>query len=107
LCQIYVENRETVPYPAPCRGIWSTPSLRPRTTSFICTTATTCLGIIRAAVKNAVAGHVRQGASTVTQQLARNSFELKGKTFRRKLLEMFVARGSRIISRNRKSWSSI
>ena len=28
----------------------------------------------------------------MTQQLARNSFELKGKTFRRKLLEMFVAR---------------
>ena len=47
---------------------------------------------MRAALKNAVAGHVRQGASTITQQLARNSFELKGKTFRRKLLEMFVAR---------------
>ena len=45
-----------------------------------------------AAFKNAVAGHVRQGASTITQQLARNSFDLKGKTFRRKLLEMFVAR---------------
>ena len=43
-------------------------------------------------MKNLVAGHVRQGASTITQQLARNSFELKGKTFRRKLLEMFVAR---------------
>jgi penicillin-binding protein 1A len=28
----------------------------------------------------------------VTQQLARNSFDLKGKTYRRKLLEMFVAR---------------
>src|SRR5207244_7476189 len=50
------------------------------------------LGIVRAALKNTVAGHVRQGASTITQQLARNSFELKGKTFRRKLLEIFVAR---------------
>src|SRR5262249_14738944 len=50
------------------------------------------LGIIRAALKNFTAGHVRQGASTITQQLARNSFELKGKTYRRKLLEMFVAR---------------
>ena len=28
----------------------------------------------------------------MTQQLARNSFDLKGKTYRRKLLEMFVAR---------------
>jgi penicillin-binding protein 1A len=34
---------------------------------------------------------VRQGASTVTQQLARNSFSLKQKTFRRKLLEIFLA----------------
>src|SRR5205085_7265787 len=35
---------------------------------------------------------VRQGASTITQQLARNSFALKEKTFRRKLLEIFLAR---------------
>src|SRR4029078_11969018 len=49
-------------------------------------------GIVRAALKNTVAGHVRQGASTVTQQLARNSFSLKEKTFRRKLLEIFLAK---------------
>src|SRR5205823_10388135 len=48
-------------------------------------------GIIRAALKNLTAGHVRQGASTITQQLARNSFSLKQKTFRRKLLEIFLA----------------
>jgi len=34
---------------------------------------------------------VRQGASTITQQLARNSFSLKEKTYRRKLLEIFLA----------------
>ena len=50
------------------------------------------LGIVRAALKNFTAGHVRQGASTITQQLARNSFSLKQKTFRRKLLEVFLAR---------------
>src|SRR5213079_186083 len=49
-------------------------------------------GMVRAALKNLVAGHVRQGASTITQQLARNSFALKEKTFRRKLLEIFLAR---------------
>ena len=43
-------------------------------------------------MKNFTAGHVRQGASTITQQLARNSFSLKEKTFRRKLLEIFLAR---------------
>ena len=49
-------------------------------------------GILRAALKNFSAGHVRQGASTITQQLARNSFALKERTFRRKLLEIFLAR---------------
>ncbi|MGI8431737.1 MAG: PBP1A family penicillin-binding protein [Chthoniobacterales bacterium] len=89
--QIYVENRETVPYeqlPANLvNAIISTEDNK-----FYQHHGYDLLGIVRAALKNLVAGHVRQGASTVTQQLARNSFELKGKTFRRKLLEMFVAR---------------
>ncbi len=89
--QIYVENRETVPYD----------QLPPNLVNAIIATEDNkfyqhhgydLLGIVRAALKNTAAGHVRQGGSTVTQQLARNSFELKGKTFRRKLLEMFVAR---------------
>ena len=49
-------------------------------------------GILRAAVKNLRASRVRQGASTVTQQLARNTFPLKGRTFGRKILEIYVAR---------------
>lgn len=48
-------------------------------------------GIVRAAQANWTAGRIRQGASTVTQQLARNSFDLKGRTYRRKLLEMALA----------------
>jgi penicillin-binding protein 1A len=50
------------------------------------------LGVMRAAVSNYRQGRVKQGASTVTQQLARNSFDLKERSYRRKLLEMFVAR---------------
>ena len=80
--QIYVENRETVPYeqlPANLvNAIISTEDNK-----FYQHHGYDLLGIVRAALKNLVAGHVRQGASTVTQQLARNSFELKGKTFRR------------------------
>src|SRR5205814_974423 len=49
-------------------------------------------GIVRAALRNFTAGHVRQGASTITQQLARNSFALKERTFRRKLLEIILAK---------------
>ena len=48
-------------------------------------------GIIRAAQANWTSGRIRQGASTVTQQLARNSFDLKERTYRRKLLEMALA----------------
>src|SRR5204862_7295231 len=51
-------------------------------------------GIVRAALKNFTSGHVRQGASTITQQLARNSFALKERTFRRKLLEVLLAKRS-------------
>jgi 1A family penicillin-binding protein len=49
------------------------------------------LGIFRAAVKNTQAGRIRQGASTLTQQLARNTFDLKDRTYDRKILEMFLA----------------
>ena len=50
------------------------------------------LGVLRAAVSNYRQGRVKQGASTVTQQLARNSFDLHEKSYKRKLLEMFLAR---------------
>ena len=49
-------------------------------------------GVLRAALSNWHQGRVKQGASTVTQQLARNSFDLRERSYRRKLLEMFVAR---------------
>ncbi len=89
--QIYVENRETVPYEKLPQNLVNA-IIATEDNKFYQHHGYDLLGIIRAALKNLVAGHVRQGASTVTQQLARNSFELKGKTFRRKLLEMFVAR---------------
>ncbi|MEO8439587.1 MAG: PBP1A family penicillin-binding protein [Spartobacteria bacterium] len=89
--QIYVENRETVPYDQLPSNLVNA-IIATEDNKFYQHHGYDLLGIMRAAIKNAVAGHVRQGASTITQQLARNSFELKGKTFRRKLLEMFVAR---------------
>lgn len=89
--QIYVENRETVPYDQLPANLVNA-IIATEDNKFYQHHGYDLLGIVRAALKNLVAGHVRQGASTITQQLARNSFELKGKTFRRKLLEMFVAR---------------
>lgn len=48
-------------------------------------------GIVRAIVRNFRRGRAAEGASTLTQQLARNSLPLGGKTINRKILEAFVA----------------
>ena len=48
-------------------------------------------GVIRAALSNLTAGGVRQGASTITMQLARNFFLTKEKTLSRKFNEMLLA----------------
>ncbi len=49
------------------------------------------IGVARAAVTNLLAGGVRQGGSTLTQQLARNSFPLGGQNMHRKVLEAALA----------------
>ncbi len=89
--QIYVENRETIPYDQLPRDLVNA-IVAVEDAKYYRHHGYVFSGILRATLKNLVAGHVRQGASTITQQLARNSFALKGRTFRRKLLEIFVAR---------------
>lgn len=49
------------------------------------------LGILRAAVSNLVSGGAREGASTITMQVARNFFLSSEKTFTRKLNEALLA----------------
>lgn len=49
------------------------------------------IGIARAAMVNVQKKGIDQGGSTITQQLARNSFDLGGRTYHRKLVELFVA----------------
>src|SRR6266576_2617914 len=48
-------------------------------------------GVSRALVRDLMSGSAREGASSITQQLARNSLPLGGRTFSRKLLEAMVA----------------
>lgn len=48
-------------------------------------------GLIRSTFANLLAGHVVQGASTITQQLARILFLSNEKTFTRKIKELIVA----------------
>jgi penicillin-binding protein 1A len=89
--QIYVENRETIPYDQIPRDLVNA-VVAVEDSKFYQHSGYDLFGILRAALKNFAAGHVRQGASTITQQLARNSFSLKERTFGRKLLEIFLAR---------------
>jgi len=88
--QIYVENRQTVPYDQLPSDLVNA-VIAVEDAKFYQHHGYDLLGIIRAALKNFTAGHVRQGGSTITQQMARNSFSLKERTFRRKLLEIFLA----------------
>ncbi|MCC6535202.1 MAG: penicillin-binding protein 1A [Burkholderiales bacterium] len=48
-------------------------------------------GVARAAISNFTSGAVKQGASTITMQVARNFFLSKEKTFTRKFNEMLLA----------------
>ena len=49
------------------------------------------IGVVRAAVRNVAAGRIRQGGSTITQQLAKNLFLTRERTMRRKIQETLLA----------------
>ncbi|MBI5429826.1 MAG: penicillin-binding protein 1A [Nitrosomonadales bacterium] len=49
------------------------------------------MGVLRAAISNVTSGGVKQGASTITMQLARNFFLTKEKTISRKFNEVLLA----------------
>ena len=49
-------------------------------------------GVLRAVYLNFKSKEINQGASTITQQLARNTFELRDRTVSRKVTEAFLAR---------------
>src|SRR5213080_4609719 len=48
-------------------------------------------GVGRALMRDLLSGSAREGASSITQQLARNSLPLGGRTINRKILEAMVA----------------
>src|SRR3982750_923731 len=48
-------------------------------------------GILRALVRDITSGSAKEGASSITQQLARNSLPLGGRTLSRKIFEAMVA----------------
>lgn len=90
LGKIFIQNRNPVPYDKlPSSLVESVVATEDQ--RFWDHQGVDLRGIMRAAQANWTSGRIRQGASTVTQQLARNSFDLKERTYRRKLLEMALA----------------
>ena len=69
------------------------PRSRSRTSTSTSTRASTTSAIVRAAVENIEAGKVKQGASTITQQLVRNLYIPDAEdTIKRKIIEAEMAR---------------
>lgn len=89
--KIFIQNRNPVPYeeisPRLVEAVIAAEDVR-----FYQHDGVDWMGVARAMVENWRQGRIAQGASTVTQQLARNSFEMRERTFERKFIEMFLAR---------------
>ncbi|HEX8296374.1 MAG TPA: PBP1A family penicillin-binding protein [Chthoniobacteraceae bacterium] len=94
LGRIFIQNRDTVSMDDIARPLQQA-VIAAEDARFYQHSGVDYQGILRAMVRNYQAGKTRQGASTLTQQLARNTFPedlpSNDRTYRRKVLEMFVA----------------
>jgi membrane peptidoglycan carboxypeptidase len=88
--KLFIQNREQIPLERVSQNIIDA-VISAEDNRFYDHHGVDFMGIVRAAFKNTQAGRIRQGASTITQQLARNAFDLRDRTYDRKLLEMFLA----------------
>ena len=70
---------------------WKTPWLPPKTNASTITGAWTFWGVARAAIGNVMAGGVQSGASTITQQVAKNFYLSSERSFTRKFNEALLA----------------
>lgn len=89
LGKVYSENREVVPIERMKNMVPATIAIED--VRFYDHIGVDPRGIARAVVKNVLSGNSREGASTITQQLARNIFLSREKTISRKLKEMVIA----------------
>jgi len=94
LGRIFIQNRDQVPFedlsPTLLTAVVAAEDAR-----FYKHKGVDFIGIARAAIKNYRVGRKAQGASTLAQQLARNTFPEQlppdDRSYRRKMLEIFVA----------------
>ncbi len=90
LGRIFLENRDTIPF-SDIPGTMVRAVVGAEDARFYQHKGVDFYGMFRAEWKNYQAGRIRQGASTLTQQLARNTFALRERTYKRKVLEVFLA----------------
>jgi len=88
---IYIQNRDTVPLSEVSQHMIDA-VVAAEDARYYNHQGVDTVGIVRAAITNWKAGRIAQGASTITQQLARNTFELRERSYERKLIEIFLAR---------------
>jgi len=88
--KLFIQNRQPVPYDR-ISPMLTKAVIAAEDNKFYEHDGVDYMGILRAAIANYRRGKISQGASTVTQQLARNSFELRERTYERKLVEMFLS----------------
>lgn len=94
LGKIYIQNRDTIDLDRMAGDL--VPALvAAEDNRFFQHPGIDVIGMARALLKDIASGRIRQGASTITQQLARNTFPealpASDRSIRRKLLEAFVA----------------
>ena len=89
--KIFIQNRDPVAYDQISKSMIEA-VIAAEDNKFFKHKGVDWMGIARAAIANYRKGRISQGASTVTQQLARNSFDMRERTYKRKLLEIFLAR---------------
>ena len=88
--KLFIQNRQTVPFDQ-IAPMLPKAVVAAEDNKFYEHDGVDYMGIARAAISNYRKGKISQGASTVTQQLARNSFELRERTYQRKFIEMFLS----------------
>ncbi|MDP9290874.1 MAG: transglycosylase domain-containing protein, partial [Verrucomicrobiota bacterium] len=91
LGKIFIQNRDTIPFEQIPHTLINA-VVAAEDNRFFQHGGVDYMGMFRAALKNWRAGKIRQGASTLTQQLARNTYALTERTYGRKVLEIFLAR---------------
>jgi penicillin-binding protein 1A len=89
--RFFDENRIALPANLPVPKLLAEAVVATEDRRFYSHGAIDLLGIARAAVSNVIGRGARQGGSTITQQLARNSIGRLERTYDRKLLEIFLA----------------